>query len=89
MDDPAQDDALVPICKVGGYIDAEMLHQALEAEGIESLVEGANFSALFGLGPAMPWAIRILVRRRDKADALDILQELAAGREHQIVLLTD
>jgi len=89
MTETPAEDALVPVCRLGRYFQAEMLRQALQAEGIDSIADGENFASLFGLTTAAPWAIRIMVRQRDKAKALQVLQELTEGHEDDVQLLTD
>ena len=89
MEEPTRDDSLVAVCRLAESHQAELLRQALEAEGIEAIADGATLVGLFGISSSTPWAIRILVHQRNRAKALEVIREVLQGREHDVQLLTE
>ncbi len=65
---------LVLLCRIGGYMQAEMIQQVLEGEGIASFADGENFSVLYGGAVS---DIRLLVRRCDWWKAVDALRDIS------------
>lgn len=65
----ADDRALVTVAEFLDPAEAQMARSALEAEGIEAVVEGANANALV----AMAFHARLQVAADDEAAARDLL----------------
>jgi hypothetical protein len=64
---------LVTIAKFDDYIEASMVKQALNEEGIAAVVIGEKVSALY---PGTPFApILVQVNEADEAAALEILKD--------------
>jgi len=82
-------DRLIPLCRVAKYMHADLIRQTLERAGIKCITEGEHFSALFGLSPTAPWAIRILVQAKDRQAALEVLQDIIASFANEVEILPE
>ncbi len=88
-DQPQTDEPLVILCRLGQYQEASLIRQALEAEGIPSMTDGENFSALFGLGAEAPMAMKVLVRKSDRPRAVEIVKQMQDETETEIDVIEE
>jgi hypothetical protein len=81
VEDTNADQGLTLLCTSSDYLQAEIIRQVLQGEGIPCFADGENSIALFT--PAAV-DIRILVRKCDGPRAIEALKDIAQQTSQRI-----
>ncbi len=88
MADAQKQEPTVILCRAGNYMQASMIRQILEGEGVPCFTEGDNFNAIYGSMSTPFSAIKIHVRESDRLKAIEIVSDIIVQTKQKVRINT-